>query len=85
MNVVAPWLLLMGFLAWKYGIQAGQLPAPYRFLGGTGLMAFAAIVAEANSTIGTLLAWGFLLGALVYTAKQPTAQVTAQAPGPQPS
>jgi len=85
MSVVAPWLILMGFLAWKYGVQAGQLPAPYRFLGGTGLMAFAAVVAEANGTIGALLAWGFLLGAMVYTYRAPAGAQPAARSKPVPT
>jgi hypothetical protein len=57
----------MGLQAYKHGIQPKQMPEPYWFLLATAAFAVSGIVAMGNERLGIVLAWGLLVGSLVYS------------------
>jgi hypothetical protein len=70
----------------KNGKSTPQMPEPYWFFWGSAAMGVAGLVAMANARLGLVMAWGFMLGAMVYKyqdsktkAAQTTAQTTATA------
>jgi hypothetical protein len=74
--------------AYKHGIAPApvgsppRMPEPYYFFWGSAAMGIAGLVAMANQRLGVVMAWGFLLGAMVYnyeSNKQQTQQKTANA------
>jgi hypothetical protein len=70
MGIVLPWATLMGFQTYQFGIKPGKLPEPYHYLAGSAAMVLAAIIAEANGTVGVLFAWAIVLGALMASTRQ---------------
>jgi hypothetical protein len=60
----------MALQAYEHGIKKGQMPEPYWFFWGTAAFGVAGIVAMGNDRLGTVLAWGFLIGAFVYQVNQ---------------
>lgn len=78
----------MATQAWRHGIgvvdskgnPAPKMPEPYYFFWGSVLIGFTGIVAMANQRLGVVMAWGFMLGALVYnyeSSKQQAAKTQA--------
>lgn len=66
----------------KTGKPTPKMPEPYYFLWGSAAMGFAGLAAMANERLGVLMAWGFLLGALIYqyqNAQKAAAAAQAQA------
>lgn len=61
-GVFAAWLVGAGLLTWTQGLQKAQWPPPYVYMDLTVFMALAGLVAQANGTVGGLVAWGSLLG-----------------------
>jgi hypothetical protein len=81
-GIAIPWVILMATQAYRHGIATTppQMPEPYWFFWGSAAMGLAGVVAMANHRLGVVLAWGFMLGALVYnyeTNKTQAAQTTA--------
>jgi hypothetical protein len=68
-GIALPWAILMGVQAYRHGITTTppQLPEPYWFFWGSAAMGIAGVVAMANQRLGVIMAWGFMLGAMVYT------------------
>lgn len=58
--------------AYKHGIATSppQMPEPYWFFWGSAAMGLCGVVAMANARLGVVLAWGIMLGALVYNYEQ---------------
>lgn len=65
MGVVIPWFILMSYQTYRYGIKPQQLPEPYHYIWGSAAMVVAGIAYQASPRVGTLLAWGLLIGALI--------------------
>lgn len=68
-GATTPWLVLVAFITYQHGFKQGKLPEPHYYLGATAAMSIAALVGLANSTVGTLLAWGLFLGVVVKAAR----------------
>lgn len=84
-GIVIPWMILLAYEGYNQGYKKQQLPAPYHFLYATFAMGLAGIVSQANERVGVLLAWGFLLGALVSQyQKQATAPTQPSNPANPP-
>jgi hypothetical protein len=77
-GIALPWAILMVVQAYRHGIATTppQMPEPYWFFWGSAAMGVAGVVAMANDRLGLVLAWGFMLGAIVYQYQ--TGQTTAQ-------
>jgi hypothetical protein len=69
MGIALPWAVLMAVQAYKHGIaaQPPQMPEPYWFFYGSAAMGVAGLVAMANQRLGVVMAWAFLIGAMVYS------------------
>ena len=52
------------------GNAAPRMPEPYHFIFATISMSAAGLVALGNERLGVVLAWGMLLGAMVYNYEQ---------------
>jgi len=57
----------MGLQAYKHGVQPKQMPEPYWFFWASAAFAVSGIVAMGNERLGIVLAWGLLIGSLVYS------------------
>lgn len=88
MGIAVPWALLMFVQAYRHGIAASdgkggtapRMPEPFYFFWGSAAMGIAGLVAMANARLGLVMAWGFMLGAMVYsyqTTKDTNAAKTA--------
>jgi hypothetical protein len=64
-GVAIPWLILVAFQSYQHGYKQNKMPEPFYFLGASGAMAVAGIIAQFNPTVGTLFAWALLTGAFV--------------------
>jgi hypothetical protein len=67
MGIVAPWAVVMALQAYKHGIQPKQMPEPFWFFWATAAFGVAGLVAMGNERLGTVLAWGLLVGSFVYS------------------
>lgn len=74
MGIALPWAILMFAQAYTHGVaatdgkggSAPHMPEPYWFFWGSAAMGIAGLVAMANQRLGVVMAWGFMLGAMVY-------------------
>jgi hypothetical protein len=64
-GVAVPYLILLAFQAYQHGYKQSKMPEPFYFVGASGAMAIAGIVAYFNPTVGALFAWALLTGAFV--------------------
>lgn len=73
-GIVVPWVFLMGWTAYHQAIVkdssgnfvSASLPEPYHFMYGTLAMGMCGVVAQANSRVGTMMAVGLALGAVIF-------------------
>ena len=73
-GIAVPWAVLMFAQAYTHGIAASdgkggtapRMPEPYYFFWGSAAMGIAGVVAMANARLGLVMAWGLMLGAMVY-------------------
>ena len=87
MGIAFPWVILMATQAYRHGIglkdakgnTTPAMPEPYWFFWGSAAMGIAGVVAMANARLGLVMAWGFMLGAMVinYQTSKTTAATTA--------
>ena len=84
-GVFAAWLVGAGLLTWTQGLQKAQWPPPYVYMDLTVFMGLAGLLAQANGTVGGLVAWGSLLGVAladnVFGDVENLAQKLFKAPG----
>lgn len=65
MGILIPWGILLIYQGYAHGVKPQKMPEPFYFIGATGTMGIAALIAMANSRVGILFAWAMLAGALV--------------------
>jgi hypothetical protein len=92
-GIAIPWAILMFAQAYNHGIAAPdgkggtttRMPEPYFFFWGSAVMGIAGLAAMANQRLGLVMAWGFLLGAMVYKYQAAKTQAATTAANTNPS
>jgi hypothetical protein len=92
-GIAFPWFILMATTAYRHGIglkdakgnATPAMPEPYYFFWGSAAMGVAGVVAMANHRLGIVMAWAFMLSAMVYNYQTTKATAAIKAANTNPS